>query len=390
MSSPPLAEPASVDPAKPIDTHPCYFWCWVEAVRRYWDSKRGSDTPLNARVDFYPIIFRYYKPRVDTKKPNPSVYLSYMKKAGMIRRFGADAGDSGRGRDTFYVPETEITLRVGGKVVYTPRDLDALLEGDERFQPPSEVVEPASEGEPPDADAGDDGGGAADEADPPAAEPAVKEKKRRNRQRSPEQNALVGKLVKVLWAAAEPTDDPAWRVIAKSAARDHAVRECGHVLHYTTLFRLGFLKSGADHETCLITDPNAGFREALAAPKRGQNPEQPAETSVCGSSSLSIEQISARITEREASFSTQELEDERAVVLRDVTAKRAELAAIDETRLRLREELRGLETSSEALAAQIETRMMQRQQDPLLLDLNWARDNFERLQRVLADSVPKS
>ena len=308
-----------------------------------------------------------------------------MRKAGLIRRFATG----------FHIPETEITIRVRGKIVYVPGDLDALLAGDERFQTPSQAVDhvPVEDGVETavvDNAAETLGEEEVHEADPPAAEPKVKAKKQRVRRPDCEHREMATRLHQAVWDAAVPTDDPAWRVITKSVGRQLARSICGNELSYPNLFRYGRAKSGPDHNTCLVADPSQTSESQVPVSQEDRLAEQPTETPSAGSTNLTLEQLNARIAEREVSFSTQAMEDDRARVLGEVQAKREELTVIDDTRLRLRQELRVLEDSKEAIEKSIDTRIMQRQQDQELQDLNWARDNFTRLERILTGSAAKS
>lgn len=129
--------PSRIDPGTPIQTPQTYFWVWVEAVRLSKSPSRLG-APLNSMTDMFPIINKYYKPKSGVKTPpNPSVYLSKMGTLGLLRKF----------EDGFWIPETEVVLRVNDKIVYTPSDLPALLSGkEERFQPPGSAVSQPSDG----------------------------------------------------------------------------------------------------------------------------------------------------------------------------------------------------------------------------------------------------
>lgn len=110
-----------LDPGGPIRLTPRYFAVWIEMVRTFYDPDRNG-MQLNSRLDCYPIINRYYQPVQDAQTPpNPSVYLSKMKEAGCLRCF-SNVGD-----DFFWEPVTEITIEVGGEIVYVGDDLEALL-----------------------------------------------------------------------------------------------------------------------------------------------------------------------------------------------------------------------------------------------------------------------
>lgn len=384
MSFPSSFVPVSFDPGMPVDVCPTYYWVWVEAVQLYWQSSRDS-APLSYRLDLFPIIGRYYHPRPATMISNHSSYITYLQKKGLLRRFGG----------SFWVPETEATIRVSGKIVYTPNDLDALLAGEERFQPPSQDTEPVSiEGKEETVEAAQvvevEVGEEVHELDLPAAEPEVKAKKSRTKRMKSERADMTHKLQQAVWDAAMPTDDPAWRVIAKSVCMQLAINVCGNKLAYSNLYRHGRMKSGLDYNIGLVTDPNRADVSQVSASEQSDLPEKRTEIPATGLCNLALEEIKVRLTGCEASFSTQVLEDERARVLGEIETRSAELAAIDETRLRLREELRVLEASKEAIDGNIDTRIMQRQQDQELQDLNWARDNFARLERVLTGSAAKS
>lgn len=120
--------PEVLDPGHPIDVPPTYFRIWVEAVRLHLDPAR-EQAPLAARADLFPIIFRYYHPQAGARRVNPSWYLSKMKKAGILRLFDT------RGEGFFWVPVTDVVLRMNKVIVYTPDDLPALLAQDARFVP---------------------------------------------------------------------------------------------------------------------------------------------------------------------------------------------------------------------------------------------------------------
>lgn len=114
------------DITTPIILQPKLYWMWVECVKVFVSKGKR---PLNSQNNIYPIVFRFYKPDPQAiTKPNPAVHISYLKRAGCLLRFGAKYG-----RNTFWIPETDIIIQVAGKIVYTPDDLSALLSGDERF-----------------------------------------------------------------------------------------------------------------------------------------------------------------------------------------------------------------------------------------------------------------
>ncbi|MFA4845910.1 MAG: hypothetical protein WC654_05105 [Patescibacteria group bacterium] len=132
--------PASLDPGSPISTSPVYFWVWVAAVRVYLDPAR-EQAPLNARMDLFPIIRQYHRPRPGAARYNPSWYISKMKKLGLMRLF------SSHGKaDYFWVPETSVVLSMNKVIVYTPDDLTALLAQDARFMPPGGQVSKETSG----------------------------------------------------------------------------------------------------------------------------------------------------------------------------------------------------------------------------------------------------
>lgn len=121
-----------LDPGVPIDLQPSHFWVWVEMVRLTHQEGRGSEL-LSSRDDCHPIISHYYTPREGTKTgPNPSVYLSNMKDAGVIDKINQV------GNDFFWKVDTEVVIRVGGEIIYIPSDLQALLDREERFLVPRE------------------------------------------------------------------------------------------------------------------------------------------------------------------------------------------------------------------------------------------------------------
>lgn len=122
-----LSIPSRVDPGTPVELQSKHFWVWVGSVRLYKSPGRG-ESPLNAKSDLYPIINVHYQPKPGAQSPpNPSMYLSILQAAGAMRLFGPKC------LDNFYVPETEITITVRGRVVYTPADLQALLAKEDRF-----------------------------------------------------------------------------------------------------------------------------------------------------------------------------------------------------------------------------------------------------------------
>lgn len=352
MSSDSSSTPISIDPGKPVDTIPTYFWVWIEAVRLYWDSKRGS-TPLSARVDFYPIIYRFYRPKAGSHKPNPSVYLSNLKKARMIRRF------EGAGRDTFYVPETEITIRVRGKVVYTPGDLDALLAGDERFLPP--VSRPVL---------------GLDEENKVSPVVATTSKKKSHAKRTDRGHAqMVDQLHQAVFDGADPTDDPLWRSIPKGKARQLAQTTCGHERYYPYLYQIGRVKSGRGKDECLVIQPGAVEGKPAVTPP----PQKAVDLTV-----LNQDALQTRLAELELPFDTTSLEGEIDALktrINDIRARAVTLRAEADS---LELQIEALVQEQTGLAAKVEQRILAKQQDQNLADLRWLIENKDRLARIQA------
>lgn len=366
MSSNASQAPTSLDPGKPIDTIPSYFWAWVEAVRVYWAADRRA-TPLNSTVDFYPIINRFYRPKPDSIRANPSVYITNMRKAGLIRRFGPE----------FHVPEVEITIRVRGEIVYVPGDLDALLAGDERFLAPNKdaVQEDQVSEEPDEAEEESEqevvqaAEQVAEEEEPAAEQPSTQ--KARTRRANPKQKQVDERLAKILWAVAEPTDDPVWRVMTKSAAMEHVVRECGNSMYYARIYLSGHLKSGGDYGTCLVRDPSHE-RGSLPSEPEVESPESdsPATASI-DSSILDVEALKRKLCELEARYDT--LTEEARSHADDL---RRQVQTLDETITALKQEQR-------EYSDRIERLILGKQQDQEILDLHWAIANHDRLMRVM-------
>jgi hypothetical protein len=232
-----------LDPGQPIDIFPSYFWVWVEAVREYFKAERNA-VPLSSALDMYPIINRHYRPRQDSRKPNPSAYISYMKKAGLLRLFGE------KRRDNFWVPETAITIRMSGKIVYTPSDLDDLLEGAVAFQSTEQTPGDSTEGEP---------------------EGEVLPPPRAIRWIHSEGKVKAQELHLALWEMATPTQDPLWRVLQKTTALRSAERMCGHRIAYVNLFAHALMKSGNEEGTCLLRSPDTPSKE-MDQPPASQRP----------------------------------------------------------------------------------------------------------------------
>lgn len=226
--------PSKLDPGTPIDCPQTYFLVWVEAVRLYKDPSRGG-SPLNSKADLFELINRFYRPRPEAKsRPNPSFYLSKMKKLGMMRMFGERGG-----QDNFWAPETDIILRVNGKVVYTPEDLPELLAGDKRFL----FSRNTQDEKPPSQDH-------APEPDRPTKVPRV----RRPKSERVQKPTLVD-VHQALWSMAGPASSMDERILSRKAAIEYIVGEQGTNYGFAQLFRHGRLRAASEPDQVLVKQP---------------------------------------------------------------------------------------------------------------------------------------
>lgn len=214
--------PSKLDPGTPIDCPQTYFWVWIQAVRLYKDSSRGG-SPLNSKADLFQHINRFYRPRPEAKtRPNPSFYLSKMKKLGMMRMFGERGA-----KDNFWAPETDIVLRVMGEIVYTPADLPELLAGGKRF-----LFDHAPE------------------PDRPTKVP---------RARSPKNERVQAPTFEdvhqVLWSMAEPTSSMDERILSREAAIKYIVGVKGTNYAFAQLFLHGRLRAASEPDRVLVKQP---------------------------------------------------------------------------------------------------------------------------------------
>jgi len=359
--------PMKLDAGSPVGLSQNYFWVWIEMVR-LWSERRRA--PLNSREDIYPMIGRYYTPKSGSvSRPNPSVYLSCMKgtrgKPGVIRMAHR------AGPDYYWAPLVDIVIRVGGKIVFTPADLPALLTHAEQFLLPHERADAVVEErlEPvhtPDAV----------QAQTPVRNRGGKSP-RKPRLREIKNHERFDAFHLWLWESAQPGEEDDRRLLSKiTMGSIQSEMEISRGLQNMLRHGRALLVEGDDVHVWIIRPSTA---VAEAPPAQVESTVSPPAPDLAH---LEETQLRAMRDARLSELEIRDLTREHALLMGQIQRDEGEISSLRQNLAELEENLGRLTTRKEGLEEEMGRQCRVRDEDEQLRLIDWALAHLRELSAL--------